>query len=161
MKNYLKFTLTIFVILLTSRLIPHPPNFTCLIALSFYVPKLIGRKFVPALIFCFLISDLILGFHNVLFFTWGSIYLISLTVNLFPNNGISRICGSLLGAIIFFLFTNLGVWISGSYGYTLNGLLSCYILAIPFFANTIISTLIYASIFEFFFKQKNLIAKIV
>ena len=146
-KNYFKSTLIIFFILIVSRLVPHPPNFTCLIALSFYVPKLMGKKFVPALIFCFLISDLLIGFHNVLFFTWGSIYLISLTVNLFSNTILSRIYGSLLGALIFFLFSNFGVWVIGSYGYTLNGLLSCYLLAIPFFGNSIISTLI-ISVFE-------------
>ena len=95
------------------------------------------------------------------FFSWGSIYLISLTVNLFSNTILSRIYGSLLGALIFFLFSNFGVWVIGSYGYTLNGLLSCYLLAIPFFGNSIISTLIYSSLFELFFKQKNLISKIV
>ena len=33
-----KILLGIFLILASSRLIPHPPNFTSLIALSFYVP---------------------------------------------------------------------------------------------------------------------------
>ena len=31
-----------------------------------------------------------------------------------------------------FVITNFGVWLLGSYGYTFTGLLTCYILAIPF-----------------------------
>ena len=65
--NYLKFSIGIFLILASSRLIPHPPNFTSLVALSFYVPALLGRKFIPSLIFSFLLTDLIIGFHNTLF----------------------------------------------------------------------------------------------
>ena len=36
--NYLKISLGIFTLLAASRFIPHPPNFTSLLALSFYVP---------------------------------------------------------------------------------------------------------------------------
>ena len=39
---------------------------------------------------------------------------------------------------IFYLFTNLAVWgVSGLYEKSLKGLLECYILAIPFFFNTL------------------------
>ncbi|MFL2683208.1 MAG: DUF6580 family putative transport protein [Alphaproteobacteria bacterium] len=36
--------------------------------------------------------------------------------------------------------------LSGMYPATLEGLTSCYILAIPFFQNTLISTLFFASV---------------
>ena len=48
----------------------------------------------------------------------------------------------------FFLITNFGVWSIGLYGYSFEGLIVCYTLAIPFFGQTIVSTLIYAFIFE-------------
>ena len=54
--NYFKISLGILIALAASRLIPHPPNFTSLLALSFYVPALLGRKFIPALIFSFIIA---------------------------------------------------------------------------------------------------------
>ena len=76
--NYLKVTIGIFLVLAASRFIPNPPNFTSLIALSFYVPVLLGIRFIPALIFSFLITDLIIGFHHTIFFTWGSVLLIGL-----------------------------------------------------------------------------------
>ena len=54
-----------------------------------------------------------------------------------------RIFGALLGAVIFFVLTNFGVWLNGFYGYTIDGLINCYILAIPFFSYSIISTLFF------------------
>ena len=51
--NYLKISLGIFIVLAASRFIPHPPNFTSLIALSFYIPAILGIKFIPALILSF------------------------------------------------------------------------------------------------------------
>ncbi len=146
--NYLKFTIGIFIILAASRFVPHPPNFTSLIALSFYVPALLGSRFLFALLFSFVITDFIIGFHSTMFFTWGSVVLISSICKYFNKNTLSRLGGALTGAIIFYILTNFGVWLLGSYGYTFNGLISCYILAIPFFGYTIISTLIFSALIE-------------
>lgn len=74
MENNLKIFVGIFIALAASRFIPHPPNFTSLIALSFYVPALLGIKFIPALIISFAITDMFIGFHNSTFFTWGVFY---------------------------------------------------------------------------------------
>ena len=49
MINYLKITFGILIVLSASRFIPHPPNFTALIALSFYIPALLGKKYIPSL----------------------------------------------------------------------------------------------------------------
>ena len=146
--NYLKISIGIFLALVTSRLIPHPPNFTSLIALSFYVPAIFGIKFIPALILCFIFTDLFIGFHGLVIFTWGSVILIGLITIYFKSSLITRISGALIGAFLFFLITNFGVWTLGSYGYDLKGLITCYILAIPFFTNTIISTFLFSSIIE-------------
>ena len=59
--------------------------------------------------------------------------------------------GCLLGALIFFIITNFGVWLQGGYEYSMNGLIICYILAIPFFGNTFIATLIYSFLIELSF----------
>ena len=147
--NYLKISTGIFLILAASRFIPHPPNFTSLIALSFYIPAIFGIRFIPVLIFSFFLTDLIIGFHSTIFFTWGSIIFIGLMSKFFIFNISNRITGSLLGAFLFFLITNFGVWSIGSYGYSFEGLIACYTLAIPFFGQTIASTLLYAFIFEF------------
>ena len=61
--NYLKISVGILIALAASRFIPHPPNFTSLLALSFYVPAFLGMRFIPALIISFAITDLFIGYH--------------------------------------------------------------------------------------------------
>ena len=157
--NYLKVFLGIFIVLAASRFIPHPPNFTSLLALSFYIPAIFGNRFIPALILSFIITDMFIGFHSVTLFTWGSVVLIGLLSNFFYSNTKSRILGSLFGALIFFVITNFGVWSLGSYGYTIHGLIACYTLALPFFGNTLISTLIFSVIIEVILMFKYSIKK--
>ena len=155
--NYLKISIAIFLALASSRFIPHPPNFTSLIALGFYVPAFFGMKFLPVLILSFIVTDLIIGFHSTVFFTWGSVILIGFLAQFFKSSIIYRISGSLLGAILFFIITNFGVWSTGYYGYTLSGFISCYVLAIPFFVYTFISTLSFSVLIEtiyYFIKVK-------
>ena len=146
--NYLKIFIGIFLVLSASRFIPHPPNFTSLLALSFYIPAILGARYIPALIISFLITDYFIGFHSTVAFTWGSVIIIGLISKYFIKNITTRISGALMGALLFFLITNFGVWSLGSYGYTFEGLIICYTLAIPFFAQTIISTLLFSSIIE-------------
>ena len=147
--NYLKLSIGILIALSASRFIPHPPNFTSLIALSFYVPAFLGRKYILALISSFFITDLFIGFHSTMLFTWGSVLIIGLFSNFFLKNIVSRISGALLGAIVFFIVTNFGVWIiSGMYALNLNGLLSAYILGLPFFGFSALSTLLFSALFE-------------
>ena len=152
--NYLKISVGIFLALAASRFIPHPPNFTSLIALSFYVPAFFGIRFIPSLIFSYILTDFFIGFHSFVFFTWGSILVIGLLSKYFLKNIIYRISGALTGATIFFLISNFGVWTSGYYGYTFEGILKCYVLAIPFFGYTLISTFLFSSIIETILKFK-------
>jgi len=159
--NYLKISLGIFIALAASRFIPHPPNFTSLLALSFYVPAILGLKFLPALIVSFVLTDMFIGFHGLSFFTWGSIIFIGLISKFFVQNLKNRIFGCLIGVLIFFVLTNFGVWSMGSYGYSLNGLITCYTLALPFLGNTLVSTVIFASIIEvLMISKKAIIEKI-
>jgi hypothetical protein len=155
--HYLKTTIAIFMIIAASRLVPHPPNFTSLLALSFYVPAMLGVRFIPALILSFVITDYFIGFHNTVYFTWGSIIFIGLISKYFTENIIKRVLGALLGSVLFFIITNFGVWSHGSYGYTFDGFLLCYTLAIPFFTYSLISTFIFSGIIETLIKLKYIL----
>ena len=146
-----KNALIFFGILLSlsaSRFIPHPPNFTSIIALSFYVPVLFGIRFLPAVLISFVITDLVIGYHAGTHWTWGSVLLIGLMSQYFNKNLSWRFSGALSGAFVFFIITNFGVWSSGMYGYTMQGLFNCYVLAIPFFTYTLISTTIFSLLIE-------------
>ena len=147
--------LGIFLSLALSRFIPHPPNFTSLIALSFYAPALFGVRFIPAVVLSFVLTDLYFGFHGTTLFTWGSVILVGLYSKYLSSSLVKRLSGSFLGACLFFIITNFGVWLLGGYGYTFSGLLLSYTMAIPFFVSTILSTLVFSFLFEFFIKLKN------
>jgi len=158
--RYLQISVGIFIALATSRLVPHPPNFTSLLALSFYVPALMGARYIPALLISFIITDMLLGFHSLAFFTWGSVILIGLISKFFISNITIRISGAITGACLFYIITNFGVWSLGSYGYSLEGLIACYTLAIPFFGYSVISTFIFSTVIETLYKiyQKKILS---
>ena len=107
---------------------------------------------MPVVMISFVITDLFIGFHSTLFFTWGSVVLIGLMSKFFSNSLLKRLGGALTGAFIFFLVTNFGVWSTGSYGYNLEGFIACYTLALPFFAHSVISTLIFSALIETVYK---------
>ena len=82
--NYLKIAFGVLVVLSASRFIPHPPNFTSLLALSFYIPAVFGKKYIPVVVMALLFTDLFLGFHStslengsipVMMFDWSLIQL--------------------------------------------------------------------------------------
>ena len=148
MSSYIKISIGIFLLIAVSRFVPHPPNFTSLIALSFYVPAILGKKYIPISMLSFAISDIFIGFHGVIFFTWGSILIISFLPKLFKNKIFNRLLGSIAGATIFFIITNFGVWLIGHYEYSIEGLILCYTLAIPFYTYTLISTIFFAVLIE-------------
>ena len=147
----LKIFFGILIVLSISRFIPHPPNFTSLIALSFYIPAFFGLKYVFLVLVAFIFTDIIIGFHSLIIFTWGSVFIIGLISKFFKKTFKFRIIGILLSCFIFFIISNFGVWVSGFYGYTLEGLIYCYTLALPFFGQTLSSTMLYALIIESIF----------
>ena len=149
--NYLKIAIGVLIVLSASRFIPHPPNFTSLLALSFYIPAVFGIKYIPIVVLALLFTDLIIGFHSTMFFTIGSVILIGLISKYFNHSIILRLFGALTGAIMFYLLTNFGVWLIGSHSNSL-GLVETYFVALPFFGYSMVSTILYSFIFEIIYK---------
>jgi len=155
MLKYFKITIGILLALSASRFLPHPPNFTSLIALSFYIPAVLGTIYIFPVVLCYFFTDLFLGIHQVVLFTWGSIILIGLLSKYFISSFYTRMLGSFIGACLFFLLTNFGVWLTGMYEHSFNGLTASYTLALPFFYHTIISTIFFSIIIEFVLRFMN------
>ena len=124
MRNFYIF-LGIFFSVAITRFIPHPPNFTSLIALSFYVPAFFGLRSLP-IVLSFAVTDLFIGLHSTVFFTWGSVLVIGLLSKYLSKTFVSRIIGSIIGALMFYLITNYGVWFLGMYPSNLSGLIQSY-----------------------------------
>lgn len=55
----------------------------------------------------------------------------------------------IVGGLAFFLISNFGVWVTGDraiHPATPDGLLNCYILALPFYRNLTLSTLVFSAV---------------
>ena len=167
-KNLESYYLPIVLILILSfsRLIPHPPNFTPIIAVAIISSYFFKNIYLSCatLLISMLLADAFIGFYSNMFFVYFSLLLI-----LFIFHRISEkmnfknlfICG-FIASLIFFIISNFGVWVLGSpgvldlpYEKNLNGLVECYVLAIPFFGNTFLSTLIFSYPAIFIYKSLN------
>ena len=146
-----------------SRLIIHLPNFTPVIAIALFSGVYLKKNYAILLpLALMMMTDFFLGFHETIFFTWGSIVLIAIFgLWVKKHKSLKSILGSsLFSAVFFFLITNFGVWlVSGMYPYTLEGFIRCFVLAIPFFKNTLLSTLIYTFVLFWAYEYLASLAK--
>ena len=133
-----------------SRIIPHPPNFTPILAVGIFVPLLTGnwKHALPLTLGAMFIGDLYWGLHSYMSWTYASVALASLIALRF-----SLLANCFIAPILFFIITNFGVWTSGYYGLTLEGLIACYVAAIPFFHMTLLGTIVYTLLFYGIYKS--------
>ena len=135
-----------------SRIIPHPPNFTPVLAMAVFMPYLTRDLYSAMLVplSAMFVSDLYLGLHSSMFWIYTSILLgtaLSHYTMSMKKTYVHLGSNALLSSTIFFIVTNFAVWMSGSmYPLTIDGLLLCYTMAIPFFGNTLAGTLFYVSL---------------
>lgn len=134
-----------------SRLIPHPPNFTPVLAIAIFSGATLNRKVlawtIPVL--SMLLTDFILGFHPAMWAVYLSLFLMTaMGFTLKEKTTALRVGGvALSGATLFFVLTNFAVWLGNpAYPQNLAGLSACFVAAIPFFHHTLISTFAYVGI---------------
>jgi len=144
----------LFVVIGVSlRLLPHPPNFAPILAIALFGGVYLSRKIAFILpIFAIAISDIFIGYYGVVLMiaVYGT-FLLSVILGFwlkkhkkwYTVGGIA-----ILSAVLFFLITNFAVWaFTPWYAKTLSGIIQCYLLAIPFFRNTILGNLFYVTVF--------------
>lgn len=141
-----------------ARLLPHPPNMSPLASISLFGGTQLSARAAFALTFVtLLISDALLALwqgHGVFgywtLFTYTGFAAIILAGRQLRNNPSAlRTAGFLLGSSLgFWLWTNLGSWlVSGMYTRTMEGLVACYVAALPFLANSLAGDLIWGAAF--------------
>ncbi len=134
-----------------SRLIPHPPNFTPVAAIALFGgAQFAGKRaaFLVPLAGLFL-SDLMLGLYALMPVVYGAFALVvSLGFWLRHQRSALRVTSAaVLSAVLFFVLTNFGVWaFSALYPKTVTGFAECYVAAIPFFLNMLLSDLVYSAL---------------
>ena len=139
----------IILIAAFSRLLPHPPNFTPIMAISLLGGVYLkNRQFAVVMpLLAMMASDLVLGFHGTMIWVYSSIVVISLSASLLKPKMMNLGFASLGSSLFFFIVTNFGVWITSSfYPKTLTGLGTCYTAGLPFLQNAMVGDLMYVGI---------------
>lgn len=151
------------------RLIPgYPANITPVAAMALVGGLYLNRKALAFLIpiVALFASDFILNntinrgffsdhsgivlFDTYMYWTYGAFLLtVVLGIVLARSKSTSKIIVGGVGAsVLFFILSNIGAWISmPMYPKDITGLAACFTAAIPFFRNTILGNLVFASIF--------------
>ncbi|MBM9576646.1 hypothetical protein JWG45_05700 [Leptospira sp. 201903070] len=141
-----------------SRFLPHPSNFTSIGAMTVYSgARVRGWKSFLFPMFILLTTDYILSrVHNYeMFYEGFFLVYFSLMINVFlgkcflkNQKNLMFVSGvALLASVQFFTISNFSVWaFSSLYTKTWDGLLTCYLVAIPYFAGTLLGDLLYTSV---------------
>ncbi len=136
-----------------SRLIPHAPNFTPVISIALFGGAYLKKQYAFAVpVAALFLSDAVIGFYGLtsMAFVYGTVILIAaLGLTLVNKISTGRVLAlSLIGSIVFFVVTNFSVWLLpySIYPKTYAGLVECYVAAIPFFGNTVLSTLVFSAV---------------
>lgn len=133
------------------RVVPHPWNLAPVGAMALFSGALMRNR-VMAFVFPFLAmlaGDFFIGFHILMPVVYVS-FVISTAIGFWlrERRSVMSLGGAvLLGAIQFFLITNLGAWMFlNSFPMTFAGLMNCYAAGVPFFWNTLAGDACYSAL---------------
>ena len=151
------YSIILVAALVQLRLIPHPPNFTPILAAGIFSGYYFKNFFMSLfiIILSMFLGDLYLGIHDTMFFTFISlIAVVAVGFYIKKFKSLEILFGGIISSVCFFIITNFGAWLTlDMYEKSFSGLISSYVLAIPFFQNTLVSTILYLFLFKFFFEQ--------
>lgn len=151
----LEFLIALFFIIIgvSLRFFPHPPNFAPIAAIALFGGVYFSKKMAFLLpMAAMIISDIFIGYYEVglMISVYGSfLAYVILGFWLKKHKKWYTVLGSsFLAAFLFFFLTNFAVWIfTPWYPKTISGILECYLLALPFFRNTLLGDLFYVPFF--------------
>jgi hypothetical protein len=140
------------VLAAASRVIPHPWNFTPMIAVALFAGARIERSWLAALatLGCLALGDIAMGLfpYGGMEWVYGSMLIVVASGRLLrTRTGLVATLLAALGAgFIFFVVTNFAVFMGGSlYPRSAAGLVECYTAALPFYRNQIVGDVLFTS----------------
>jgi hypothetical protein len=146
------------VLIVCARWIPHPPNFSPVLAIALFCGARFGLKsWVYALpVLGVFLSDCLLGFHDLSLVVYLCLVPMVWMGSKWNLNGkassqiFSGLAMGFWASALFFFVTNFAVWATGSvpmnYPMTAEGLLICFVAALPFFHYSLLSTWIFQGV---------------
>jgi hypothetical protein len=144
--------LGLVVVGIMSRFLPHPPNWTAIGSVALLAGAAgwhRGWAFLAPFV-ALLLSDLLLGFHSTMIAVYVGFFIFTLLGHLYlrQERSVLRLAVvSTAGSSAFFVVSNLGVWLlSGLYPVTLQGLVVCFQMALPFWQNQFLGDLTWTAV---------------
>ena len=143
------------IIIVSARIVPHPPNVTPFLALIILTSRLYStRVTIGFTLLSLFISDCLLALyqpHAVLglwsLFTYSGWLMIAIVSQGFHQRASYSLTWVGVASVLFWLWTNFGCWLTGMmYAKTVTGLLTCYTLALPFLAHSLLGDCIWYSV---------------
>jgi hypothetical protein len=134
------------------RLAPHAPNFTPVAASALFAGAVLrSRPLALAVpLAAMFVSDLVLGFHDwvVTGVVYAALALPALLGMWARARSAVLLAPLALGSsLFFFTSTNFAVWVSsGMYAHDLDGLIRCYVAALPFLQNTVVGDMFWTAL---------------
>ena len=164
-KNKIIISIILVTLGAVMRVLPHAWNFAPIAGIALFAGAYLGQKYaliLPAL--SLFLGDMFIGFYEwqLAAAVYGSFLLIGLaSAYLRKQKSIFSVAGLSLGSsLLFFFLTNWAVWqFSSWYAPSLNGLLECYAMALPFFRNTLLGDLFYTGAFFMGYEAICILAK--
>jgi hypothetical protein len=125
-----------------SRFMDLPANFTPVIAAAVFLPVINrGLYFSILPVVVLFVTDLVLGFHETMLYTYGAVLLIGLFAQLVRFSlGVK----ALSGVLIWHLIVNYGVYL---HSVPTRSLIDVYVSAWPFDFRLLVSTLLFTILF--------------
>ena len=133
-----------------ARLVPHPWNFTPIMAIGLFAGSH-GKKTstgVLATLLALALSDAVLGFYPGFWYVYAAALIPVLLGRLIRNrSGAGAIAATALASSLsFFMITNFMVWATDQlYPRTLAGLAECFLAGIPFYRNQVLGDAVYTA----------------
>ena len=140
--------LGVVILAACARLLPHPWNFTPLLAIGLFAGHHARKASagVLATLTALAMSDAMLGFDSSFWYVYPAA-LIPVALGRWTRHreGVGAIAAAVLGSgMSFFLITNFMVWALGRlYPHTLAGLAASYVAGIPFYQNQLMGDAFY------------------
>jgi hypothetical protein len=131
-----------------ARLVPHPWNFTPMIAIGLFA-GVHARKAstgVLATLMALVLSDAAMGFYPGFWYVYAAALIPVLLGRLIRDrSGASVVAAAALtSSVSFFVITNFMVWATSQmYPHTIGGLSACYLAGIPFYRNQVLGDAFY------------------
>ena len=149
--------IALIALAIAGRLIPHPDNFTPVAAMALFAGALLpGWRACAAVLAALVISDALLGFAPDVFSVAvyaGFLASIALGRWLGARRTVSKTgLAAIGGSLIFFIITNFAVWAlleahgGVNYDHSLDGLIDCYVAALPFLRNALAGDLFWVAL---------------